>query len=70
MNLVDLILMVCSLSDPGSCQEKHLLFESSGSLSACMWQAQPYMAQWVGAHPGVRVASWRCAWPETEDRPT
>jgi hypothetical protein len=70
MNLVDLIIMVCALANPGACQEKHLLFESAGSLTSCMWQAQPFLAQWVGAHPNVRVTSFRCAWPDSEDKPT
>jgi len=35
-------------------------------LRACMMQAQPYLAQWVGEHPDVRVAKWRCAWPDQE----
>ena len=71
MNLVDLIVLVCSLAHPSaSCQERHMLVESSGSLAACMWQAQPYLARWVGEHPDARIARFRCAWPETEDRPT
>lgn len=71
MNLVDLIVLVCSLSHPqAACQEKHLLFEFHGSLAACMWQAQPYLARWVGEHPDARIARFRCALPETEDRPT
>jgi hypothetical protein len=31
-------------------------------------QAQPYIAQWAGEHPGARVTRWRCAYPEHEDR--
>ena len=71
MNMVDLIVLVCSLINPNAaCQERHLLFESSGSLTACIWQAQPYLAQWVGEHPNTRIASYRCAWPETENQPS
>lgn len=47
-----------------------MLFESAGSLKACMWEAQPYLAQWVGEHPDARIARFRCAWPEMEDKPT
>jgi hypothetical protein len=68
MNLVDLIVLVCSLANPDVCQEKHMLFEAHGSLSACMWEAQPYLAQWIGEHPDVRIASFRCDWPEREGR--
>jgi hypothetical protein len=71
VNLVDLIVLVCSLSHPNApCQEQHLLFESAGSLVACMWEAQPYLARWVGEHPDARIARFRCVWPETEDKPT
>ena len=66
MNLIDLVLLVCSLANPTSCQEQHLLFESQGSLRTCMLQAPPYIAQWVGEHPGVRVARWHCDWPDSE----
>ena len=31
MNMVDLIVMVCSLAAPSVCQERHMLFELHGS---------------------------------------
>ncbi len=65
-DVVDLILTVCLLAHPGSCAEKHNLFESSGSLSACMMQAQPWMATWMQEHPNLRVIRYRCAWPDSE----
>ena len=30
-------------------------------------QVQPYLAQWIGEHPNLRVARWHCAWPQQED---
>ena len=66
MNMVDLIVLACSIVIPGACQTHHLLFQSSGSLRACMEQAQPYLAQWVGEHPNLRIARYRCAWPDSE----
>jgi hypothetical protein len=66
MNLVDLILLACTLANPGACHEYHVLFQTSGSLQSCMTQAQPYLAQWAGEHPNFRVARWRCAWPDQE----
>lgn len=68
MNMVDLIVLVCSLANPNACSERHLLFESHGSLRSCMMQAEPYLAQWAGEHPNERIAKWRCAWPEAEDQ--
>jgi hypothetical protein len=68
VNIVELIVMVCSLLSPNACSEKHFLFEATGSLKSCMMQAQPYLAQWVGDHPNDRIASYRCAWPEQEGK--
>lgn len=70
MNLVDLILLVCSLSNPSACGERHVLLQSSGSLQACMMQAPPFLAQWVEEHPNYGVQRWRCAWPGADGAPT
>ena len=67
MQMVDLILLACTLANPGACHEHHLLFETEGTLRGCVFQAQPYLAQWAGEHPGLRVARWRCAWPDQEE---
>jgi hypothetical protein len=66
MQLVDLVLVACTLVSPGACREYHLMFQTSGSLRSCTMQAQPYLAQWVGEHPNFRVARWHCAWPGQE----
>ena len=68
MQLVDLILLACSLTNASACHEYHIEFETGGSLQSCTMQAQPYLAQWVGEHPNFRVARWRCAWPDQEDQ--
>jgi hypothetical protein len=63
-NFIELILTVCTLAQPAACDERRLLFSSeSSSLRGCMIQAQPFIAQWVGEHPSVRVSRWRCALP-------
>jgi hypothetical protein len=67
MNLVDLIVLACSLASPGTCHEYRLPFQTAGSLRACAMDAQPYLAQFVGEHPNLRVVRWRCAWPGQED---
>ncbi len=64
MNLVELIVIICSLANPTACSEKHFLFESYGSLSKCMMAAPPYLAQMMRQYPGERVRRWRCAWPD------
>jgi hypothetical protein len=67
LNLIDLVVLACTLVSPGACREYHLLFQSAGSLRACTMQAPPYLAQWIGERPGLRVARWHCAWPNQED---
>jgi hypothetical protein len=64
--MVDLVVLVCSILVPNTCQERHMLFESHGSLQACMMEAPPYLAQWITEHPNLRVARWHCAWPDSE----
>jgi len=67
MGLVELILTVCSLSQPGQCSDQHLQFVDQGySLRQCLAEAQPYMAQWSNSHPNVQIVKWRCAYPERE----
>jgi hypothetical protein len=67
MQLVDLILLACTLASPGACREYHILIQTAGSLRACTMEAQPYLAQWIGEHPNFRVARWYCAWPDQEE---
>ena len=67
MNFIQLILTVCSLAQPTSCDERKLTLETvTGSERNCMMQAMPYIAQWAGEHPNVKVERWRCANPGVE----
>jgi hypothetical protein len=67
MNFVELVLTVCTLAEPVACDERRLMFSSdSGSLQGCMMQAQPFIAQWSGEHPSLRVSRWRCVSPGAE----
>lgn len=69
LNMIDLVVLLCSLANPAACSEKHFLFESSlSNLDSCMMQAQPYLAQWMGEHPDQRIARYHCAWPEKEGK--
>ena len=61
MDLVELVLTVCTLAQPIQCDERRLSFSSpSSSLRACMADAMPVIAQWSGEHPAVEVTRWRC----------
>jgi hypothetical protein len=70
MNFVDLIVVVCSLTNPASCKEQHLLLQTEGSLNSCIMQAQPYLAKWIGDHPSYQIVRWHCEWPDAEDKKT
>jgi hypothetical protein len=68
MNLVDLVVTVCAVLSPATCEEKHLVFSWNGSLQQCAMGAPPYIAQWVGEHPNWNAVKWRCEYPHTNDR--
>lgn len=65
MDLIDLVLTVCLVANPGNCRVEHLYFEHRGSLQACMWQAPSYIARWSQEHPDVRVVRWTCTYAES-----
>lgn len=64
MNMVDLVLFVCSLSDPSACREQHLYREMRGDLAQCMMRAPSEIAKWSHEHPAVRVMRWKCIYPD------
>jgi hypothetical protein len=66
MGLVELILTVCTLTQPQSCEERHLSFVDEGSLMQCMTQAPPAIAAWAYSHPARKVVKWRCSYPGGE----
>lgn len=63
MNLIDLVLTVCLLSNPTSCRTEHLYFENRGTLSQCMIMAPPEIAKWSQGHPAVKITRWTCEYP-------
>ena len=68
MNPIDLIVTVCAVLSPATCEETHLVFSYSGSLQQCARAAPPYIARWVGEHPKWNVVRWRCEYPHTNDK--
>jgi hypothetical protein len=63
-NFVEVVLTVCTLAQPATCDERRLLFSSeTASLRGCMMQSMPLIAKWSGEHPNVTVTRWRCALP-------
>lgn len=68
MNLFDVVLAICMLSDPSQCREHRLQFESMGTLQDCIFDAQFYIAQWQQANPDWKVGKFHCEYP-TEAAP-
>jgi len=68
MNAINLILTVCAVASPDTCEERNLVFSSNFSLRQCVVAAQPYIAQWVGEHPNWTAVKWRCEYPHAKEK--
>jgi hypothetical protein len=68
MDAIYLIITVCAVLSPTSCEERHLVFSPSASLPQCAMAAPPYIAHWVGEHPNWTAVKWRCEYPHSKDR--
>ena len=67
MGMIELILTVCALSQPTSCEQATLPFVDEGeSLMQCAMSSPLTIAQWASQHPGRFVARWRCGYPDKE----
>lgn len=67
MALVDLIVVACTVAQPASCRDYHIVFDWGGSLRSCALEAEPRLEQWNEAHPKLKIHRWHCAWPARED---
>ncbi|SCB48647.1 hypothetical protein GA0061099_1010174 [Bradyrhizobium yuanmingense] len=68
MNPIDLVVTVCAVLSPATCEERHLMFNYTGSPRQCVMAAPPYIAQWVGEHPKWQAVRWRCEYPHPNDK--
>jgi len=68
MNMIEIVLTVCAVSQPSMCEDKHLQFAAESSLRQCVMTAQPYIAQWIGAHPEWTAVRWRCEYPGKREK--
>ena len=57
--MLTIILTVCSLASPETCGERRLAFADVTAMQ-CVLHGQEAAAEWLGEHPGLRVAKWRC----------
>lgn len=69
MQFIELILTVCTLSQPAACEEQNLQLIDQRSLKQCMLEAPPAIAQWAESHPARHVVKWRCSYPGMEGKP-
>ncbi|SON54464.1 hypothetical protein HDIA_0923 [Hartmannibacter diazotrophicus] len=70
MNPIDIVLTVCMLANPSNCFEHRLQYQSVEPIKQCVFDAQFYIAQYMGEHPELKLAKWGCAYPEgNEDQP-
>jgi hypothetical protein len=63
MDVVDLVLTICLISNPTSCRQERLHFENRGGLNNCMILAPTEIAKWSGEHPKLKVVRWKCDYP-------
>jgi hypothetical protein len=66
MQMIALILTVCAVSNATDCRDETFYFESNGSVVSCMFEAQPYIAEWSATHPKWKVKAWKCDTPSNE----
>ena len=67
MNIFDIVMAICLLSDPKSCHEQHLEFDSYKSLNECVFDAQFYIASWQSQNPGWQIKTWRCEYAQQQE---
>ncbi|MFO1089538.1 MAG: hypothetical protein U1E46_08140 [Hyphomicrobiales bacterium] len=58
--MIALIVTVCAITSAADCHDETFYFESHGSLAQCMFEAQPYIAEWSANHPKWSVSRWKC----------
>lgn len=62
--MVELIVTVCLLAQPATCERFPLPFVPAMSLRACMLQAPVHLARWGRDHPAWRIRTFVCGPPE------
>ena len=67
MDLVQIILTVCTLAMPEQCEDRKITIEWSGTLTRCVMDAPPYIAEWIDVHANLRAERWRCVYHGNED---
>jgi hypothetical protein len=62
--MLELIVSVCLVQDPGRCKDVHLSFiADTVTPHQCMMNGQIEIAKWTEGHPNWRVMRWTCGRP-------
>jgi len=68
-DLMNLVLLVCLATSPGTCREERLLVGYDlVDARACMMGSAPIIAEWTEAHPEWQVSRWSCGGADRERR--
>jgi hypothetical protein len=62
--MVELVVMVCLLVAPSTCERFPLPFVAPMSMRACLLQAPKHLAAWERDHPAWRIRTYWCGPPE------
>ena len=68
MSMIEVIVTVCAVAQPGRCEDQHLQYAGQGSLRQCAMSAQPYLAQWINEHPKWSIVRWHCEVPHMREK--
>ncbi|WP_181707220.1 hypothetical protein [Chthonobacter rhizosphaerae] len=61
MSAIQIVMYVCLLANPSACEEKAIPANDAGTVSQCMFWAQPHIAQWSVTHPKYKIVRWKCS---------
>jgi hypothetical protein len=64
--MLELVLTVCALANPTTCQDEHVLLDSDTTPLQCTMSAPPFIAKWGTEHPKWFVQRWTCRYPKPE----
>ena len=60
--MIEIAMVVCSLSSPFNCKDVRLNFEGDHvTTQQCIMSGQFAMAEWSGEHPNWQIKRWSCA---------
>lgn len=58
--MIALVISACLMGDLQSCHAYRVPLPEQTNPLTCTLFAQPYLAQWVGEHPGLQITKWTC----------